>query len=68
MIFLVVNDISAQQGLGGGWPYTTRVSESGTEYLASIRAAEGSTWLLLACRPDQQLTVSLIHTEQFPSR
>jgi hypothetical protein len=68
---IVVNDISAEQGLGGikvqgGWAYTTRVRESGTEYLASIRAAEGSTWLLLACRPDKQLTVSLIHTEQFP--
>jgi hypothetical protein len=68
---MVVNDVSAEQGFGeikvqGSWAYTTRARESGTEYMASIRAAEGSTWFLLACRPDKRFTVSLIQTEQFP--
>jgi hypothetical protein len=34
--------------------------------MASIRAAEGSTWFLLACRPDKRFILSLIQTEQFP--
>jgi hypothetical protein len=54
---MVVNDASAEQGfreikVQGSWAYTTKARESGTEYMASIRAAEGSTWFLLACRPD----------------
>jgi hypothetical protein len=70
--FLVaINYVSAEQGFSeikvqGSWAYTTRVRENGTEYMASIRAAEANTWLLLACRPDKQFTVSLIHTEKFP--
>ena len=70
--FLVaVNDLSAEQNVGevkaqGGWAYTTRESEGGTEYMATVQAEQGSTWLLLACRPDKRFTVSLIHTAQFP--
>jgi hypothetical protein len=68
---LAANDVSAEQGVGeikvqGGWAYTTGQSEGGTEYMATVQAEEGSTWLLLACRPDKRLTVSLIHTKRFP--
>ena len=34
--------------------------------MAATRAAEDAAWLLLACSADGRLTVSLIHTEQFP--
>jgi hypothetical protein len=66
-----VNDLSAEQSAGevkaqGGWAYTTRESEGGVEYMATMQAEEGATWLLLACGPDKRLTVSLIHVEQFP--
>jgi hypothetical protein len=70
-VLIAVTDVSADQGVGevktqGGWVYTTRDSEGGTEYMATVQAEEGSTWLLLACRPDKRFTVSLIHTGQFP--
>jgi hypothetical protein len=69
--FLVVVNVSAEQAFSeikvqGSWAYTTRARENETEYMASIRAAEGSTWFLLACRPEKRFTVSLIQTEQFP--
>jgi|ERR1700730_3417584 len=70
-LLMAVNDVSAEQSIGevkaqGGWAYTAREHENGTEYMATVRAAEDSTWLLLACRPDKRFTVSLIHIEQFP--
>jgi hypothetical protein len=70
-LLVAVNAVSAEQGVGevkvqGGWAYTTRERENGTEYMASVSAAEDSTWFLLACRPDKRLAVSLIHSEQFP--
>jgi hypothetical protein len=34
--------------------------------MAATRAAEDAAWLLLACSADGRLTVSLIHTQQFP--
>jgi hypothetical protein len=68
---MAVNQLSAEQGAGevkaqGGWAHTTRESEGGVEYMATVQAEEGGTWLLLACGPDKRLTVSLIHVEQFP--
>jgi len=70
-ILITVIQLSAEQGAGevkaqGGWAYTTRESEGGVEYMATVQAEEGSTWLLLACGPDKRLIVSLIHVEQFP--
>src|SRR5215475_5398252 len=36
------------------------------EHMAANRAAEDAVWLMLACRADGRLTVSLIHSEHFP--
>jgi hypothetical protein len=36
------------------------------EHSAVTQAAEDDAWLLLACSPDERLTVSVIHNEQFP--
>jgi hypothetical protein len=36
------------------------------EHMAATQAAEDDAWLLLACSPDEWLTVSVIHNEQFP--
>jgi hypothetical protein len=61
-VLIAVTDVSADQGVGevktqGGWVYTTRDSEGGTEYMATVQAEEGSTWLLLACRPDKRVSL-----------
>jgi hypothetical protein len=70
-VLVAVTDVSAEQNgdevkTEGGWAYTSRESEGATEYMATVQAEEGSTWLLLACRPDKRFTVSLINTGQFP--
>ena len=70
-LFVMASNVSAAQGFGqvnvqGEWAYTTRDRDDGKEYMATIHAAEDSAWLLLACSPDKRLTVSLIHTGQFP--
>ena len=70
-LFVMASNVSAAQGFGqvnvqGEWAYTTRERDDGKEYMATIHAAEDSAWLLLACSPDKRLTVSLIHTGQFP--
>jgi hypothetical protein len=66
-----VSDALAEGGHGqinveGGWAYTTRSDHGGIEHIATTRAAEDNIWLLLACSADEQLTVSLVHPEQFP--
>jgi hypothetical protein len=61
---VVVNNVSPEQSFAKikvkrSWAYTTRVRENGTENMASIRAAQANTLLLLAYRrPDNQFTVS----------
>jgi hypothetical protein len=50
----------------GSWAYTARDNNGGMEHMAVTRAAEDDAWLLLACSPDERLTVSVIHNEQFP--
>jgi hypothetical protein len=47
----------------GSWAYTARDKNGGMEHMAM---AEDDAWLLLACSPDERLTVSVIHNEQFP--
>jgi len=70
-LLVMASNVSAAQGFGqvnvqGEWAYTTRDRDDGKEDMATIHAAEDSAWLLLACSPDKRLTVSLIHTGQFP--
>jgi hypothetical protein len=50
----------------GSWAYTARDKNGGMEHMAVTQAAEDDAWLLLACSPDERLTVSVIHNEQFP--
>ncbi len=69
--FLVVSNVSAEEDYGevnlqGSWAYTARGNDGTVQHLAATPAAEGNVWLLLACSADERLTVSLIHTEQFP--
>jgi VCBS repeat-containing protein len=69
--FLIARQVSAEQGLGdvnvqGSWAYTERSKDAEVEHLAATRAAEDAVWLMLACRADGQLRVSLVHSEQFP--
>src|SRR5262249_23728153 len=71
--FVIASESSAEKGLAdvdvhvqGGWAYTARGNDGAVEHLAATRAAEDAAWLLLACSADGRLTVSLIHTQQFP--
>ena len=69
--FVIASEGSAEQGPGevnvqGGWAYAARGNDGAVEHMAATRAAEDAAWLLLACSVDGRLTVSLIHTEQFP--
>jgi hypothetical protein len=69
--FVIASEGSAEQGRGevnvqGGWAYAARGNDGAVEHMAATRAAEDAAWLLLACSVDGRLTVSLIHTEQFP--
>jgi hypothetical protein len=50
----------------GGWAYSSKGSVGAVEHLATTPAADGDVWLVLACSGNERLTVSLIHTEQFP--
>jgi hypothetical protein len=50
----------------GRWAYTARDNNGGMEHMAVTQAAEDDAWLLLLCSPDERLTVSVIHNEQFP--
>ena len=68
---LVASNVLAEQdqnevNVQGGWAYTARKTAGAVEDLATTPAAEDHVWLLLACNADERLTVSLIHTEQFP--
>jgi hypothetical protein len=69
--FVIASEASAEKGLDdvhvqGGWAYAARGNDGAVEDMAATRAAEDAAWLLLACSVDGRLTVSLIHTEQFP--
>src|SRR5262245_24588852 len=69
--FVIASEASAEKGLDdvqvqGGWAYAARGNDGAVEHMAATRAAEDAAWLLLACSADGRLTVSLIHTEQFP--
>jgi hypothetical protein len=69
--FVIASEGSAEEGqnevnVQGGWAYTARGNGGAAEHVAATRAAEDAAWLLLACSADEQLTVSLIHTKQFP--
>ena len=69
--FVIASEASAEKGLDdvhvqGGWAYAARGNDGAVEHMAATRAAEDAAWLLLACSVDGRLTVSLIHTEQFP--
>ena len=60
-----------EQGRGevnvqGGWAYTARNEGCAEEHVATTRATEDAVWFLLACRADGRLTVSFIHSENFP--
>jgi hypothetical protein len=69
--FVIASKGSAEQGPGdvnvqGGWAYTESSKGGALEHVAMTRAAEDAVWLMLACRADGRLTVSLVHSEQFP--
>ena len=69
--FVIASKASAEKGLDdvnvqGGWAYAARGNDGAVEHMAATRAAEDAAWLLLACSAEGRLTVSLIHTEQFP--
>jgi hypothetical protein len=69
--FVVASEASAEKGLDdvhvqGGWAYVARGNDGAVAHMAATRAAEDAAWLLLACSADGRLTVSLIHTQQFP--
>src|SRR5262245_4442381 len=68
---LIAREGSAEQGPGdvnvqGGWAYTERSKDDEVEHVAATRAAEDAVWLMLACSADGRLTVSLVHSKQFP--
>src|SRR5215510_2414151 len=57
----------AAVGTQGGWAYTQRNRDGASEYMAATRAREDDVWLVLGCRAsDERLTVSAIHSTQFP--
>jgi hypothetical protein len=69
--FVIVSEASAGQDPGevnvqGGWAYTTTVNAGTVEHVATTRAAEDAVWFVLACTADGRLTVSFIHSEDFP--
>src|SRR5262249_6243215 len=69
--FLIAREGSAEEGLGGvkvqgGWAYTEKSKDGEVEHLAASRAAEDAVWLTLSCGADGRLTVSFVHSEQFP--
>ena len=69
--FVIASEASAEKGLDevhvqGGWAYAARGNDDVVAHMAATRAAEDAAWLLLACSADGRLTVSLIHTQQFP--
>ena len=69
--FLIAREGSAEEGLGdvkaqGNWAYTEKSKDGEVEHLAATRAAEDAVWLTLACAADGRLTVSFVHSEQFP--
>ena len=69
--FLSVSNVLAGEDqdevkVQGGWAYTSKGSVGAVEHLATTPAADGDVWLVLACSGNERLTVSLIHTEQFP--
>jgi len=69
--FLIAREGSAEQGPGdvnvqGGWAYTDRSKGAEVEHVAATRAVEDAVWFMLACSADGRLTVSLVHSEQFP--
>jgi hypothetical protein len=50
----------------GGWAYTQRNRDGAAEYMAATRAGEDDVWLVLGCGAAERLTVSAIHSTQFP--
>jgi hypothetical protein len=69
--FVIASKGAAEQSpadlnVQGGWAYTESSKDGALEHVAATRAAEDAVWFLLACRADGRLTVSLIHSEQFP--
>jgi len=69
--FVIASEASAEKGLDdvhvqGGWAYAARGNDGAVVHMAATRAVEDAAWLLLACSADGRLTVSLIHTQQFP--
>jgi len=68
---LIAREGSAEQRPGdvnaqGGWAYIERSKDGEVEHLATTRAAEDAVWLTLGCSADGRLTVSFVHSEQFP--
>src|SRR5262245_7458546 len=62
---------SAKEGLGdvkveGGWAYTEKSKDGEVEHVAASRAAEDAVWLAVACAANGRLTVSFVHSQQFP--
>ena len=69
--FVIASEASAEKGpddvhVQGGWAYAARGNDGAIAHMAATRAAEDAAWLLLVCSADGRLTVSLIHTQQFP--
>jgi hypothetical protein len=50
------------------WAYTHRIDEANhVEFMATTPAVEDAhIWLLLACKSDARVYISLIHSEKFP--
>ena len=68
---LIAREGSAEEGLSdvkveGGWAYTEKSKDGEVEHVAASRAAEDAVWLTVACAADGRLTVSFVHSEQFP--
>src|SRR5262245_16140682 len=53
-------------GVQGSWAYTQRDRGGTAEFMATTRASEDVVWLVLGCVADERLTVSAIHSTQFP--
>src|SRR5437763_12081975 len=68
---LIAREGSAEERLGdvkvqGGWAYTTTGDDGEVGHVATTRAAEDAVWLTVACGAHGRLTVSFVHSDQFP--
>src|SRR5262245_23359707 len=57
---------AADDRVQGRWTYTQRSDRDVTEYMATTPSVQDTdTWLLVACRTDERLTVAVMRTTEF---